>query len=210
MPKDDYFAGGSVKTDLKVPASLEASAASSGVDITAYEGECMVLTNILNTNGTTPTCNITLQTSAQADLVNTTNFSGNGTGTLTEVEGGPDAVAEDITITFSNATNAVVAGGTSGALGNATVAVKFSSAPIKFMLTAGDTPFEADDVFTVGTLAREYTDVVSLDSVGSIGSIQRSTVNTDELGEYLRANIVLSGANAAYTVGAAIFGLQNG
>lgn len=210
--KEDYFAGGSTEQIIKTPASVTADGNTAGIDVKNFKGECMVIASILNTAGTTPTMDIKIQAANDGDVIDTVDYTGTGNGTLTEVEGGPDAVAETITITFSNATTAAVSGSISGSLGNATVGTKFTSPQINFMLTAGSTAFVNLDAFTVGVLARTYADVVAFTQVDDspAGSIQRKTFNIDEIGRYLRANLDIAGTNSpAFSVGIALYGMQN-
>ncbi len=212
MPKDDYFAKSSTEQIIKTPAAVTTDGNTAGIDITQFRGQVMALASILNTAGTAPTMDIKLQSTPDADVVNTVGYTGTGNGTLTDVEGGPDAVAENITITFSNATTAAVVGSVSGALGSATVGTKFTSAKISFLLTAGEIAFVNLDAFTVGVLARTYTDVVAFTQVtGSpAGSIQRKTFNIDEIGRYIRANLDIGGTvGPSFDVGIAIYGMQN-
>ena len=67
------------------------------------------------------------------------------------VTGGPSSVAENITITATDATHFSVSGSVSGALGTATVGTPFTSGNINFTIAAGTTAFQAGDAFTVAT-----------------------------------------------------------
>jgi hypothetical protein len=119
------------------------------------------------------------------------------------VEAGADAVAEDITITFSNATTAAVVGSVSGSLGSATVGTKFTSAQISFLLTAGATAFVNTDAFTVVVSARTYADVGggAFTGLTTGTSVQKRNLNFDQLGRYLRMAYTIGGTvSPAYTI----------
>src|SRR5262249_42300905 len=73
----------------------------------------------------------------------TSSYSGLGDGTISALDGGTTSVAENITITATDATHFDVTGSVSGALGTATVGTPFSSNKISFTLTAGNTDFQA-------------------------------------------------------------------
>lgn len=209
MP-NDYFAGASTQLTIKTPASVTADGNSAGVDIKDLECECMAVLMGKSIAGTLPTMTVKLQDADDDDVIDTVDYTGTGDGTLTEVEGGPDAVEEDITITFSNATTAAVVGSVTGAIGTATVGTKFTSPQISFMLTAGSVAFVNTDAFTVGVLARTYSDVVSFTALDATGSIQRKALSVDQLGRFLRANFDIGGTdNPAFIIGIALYGLQN-
>jgi len=208
MPKEDYFSGGAVQQVLKTPASVTADSNAAGVDIRDYKGECMVVANILNTAGTAPTMDVKIQAAEDADVIDTVGYTGTGDGTCTEIEGGPDAVAEDITVTFTSATSADVVGSVTGAIGTATVGTKFTSPQINFLLTAGATAFGLSDVFTIGVLARTYTNKVTFTQVAAAASIQKKTINVDEIGRFIRANFDIGGTGPAYTIGIALYGMK--
>ncbi len=208
----DDFAGASTLTTLVTPVSMTADGNTAGVDMRAYNGKCLVAMSSLNTAGTTPTLALKMQHSQDTDLVGTITYSGTGNGTITQVEAGPDAVAEDVTITFSNATTAAAVGGTSGALGTATVGTLFTSQYISFMLTSGATAFESADAFVVPVTARTYADVTNGAFTGLTtgASQQRLQVNADKLGRYWRVNKDIGGTNTpAYAVGVAVYGMAN-
>lgn len=210
--KPDGFAKASTLTVLHTPAAVAANGNTAGVDIRDMKGEAAVILSTANTAGTDPTLAVKLQHSVEADLIGTIAYAGTGNGTITQVEGGADAVAEDITVTFSNATTAAVVGSVTGAMGSATVGTEFASPQVRFMLTAGSTAFVNTDAFTIPVSARTYADVGSgaFTGVTSGGSIQRLGIDTDRLGRYLRANFVIGGTvSPAYRVGLAALALQS-
>lgn len=206
----DYLASSATQQILLTPALVTADGNGAGVDITPYKGECLIVANTLNIAGTNPNLTLIVQDSPDADVIGNVAFTGNGTGTLTELEGGPDCVADDaITITFSNATNAVVAGNVSGALGNATVGTKFHTAQVDFLLTAGSVAFSNGEVFTLDTDARVYSNVTSFPQATNGGSVKTVSINADETGRFLRVAKDIGGTNSPnYSVGVALYGLQ--
>lgn len=212
MPTTDYFASGSTATVIKAPAAVAADATGAGVDISAYTGKIMLVTPIFNTAGTNPTMATKFQTSVDANLVSTVAYTGTGNGTITEVSGGPDSVAEDITVTFSSATSAAVAGGTSGAIGTATVGTKFTSSKINFMLTAGGTAFVNTDAFTVTVAAQTYADITgaTIASPGATSTIARTAINSDACGKYIRPVFDIGGTvSPSYLIGITAYGIKN-
>lgn len=189
--------GDATLTAIQSPASISATGNSAGLDARSLAGlGCLMLTS-RNTAGTNPTLALKLQHSQDTDLIGAITYSGTGNGTITEVEAGPDAVAEDITITFSNATTAAVVGSVSGALGTATVGTKFSCAQVSLLLTAGSAAFVSTDAFTVPVSARSYADVGGGAFAGLTtgSSVQKLNLNFDRLGRYLRM---------AYTIGGTV------
>lgn len=209
--KNDQFAASSVLTTLKTPASVTADSSTAGVDLTQFVGLLCFLLTSLNTAGTSPTLAAKLQHAQDTDLIGTITYAGTGDGTITEVWAGADAVEEDVTVTFSNATTAAVVGSVSGALGTATVGTKFTSAKIELMLTAGGTAFVNTDAFTIPVAARTWADVVAGAFTGltTAASVQRLALNCDGLGRFLRVNFDIGGTeNPAYTVGVAMLGLK--
>jgi len=86
------------------------------------------------------------------DLVyEATTYVGVGNGTMTEISPLVDAVAEDITVTFTSPTAFTVEGSISGPLGTGTVGTTFTdgTSHITFLITAGLTAFVATDEFTL-------------------------------------------------------------
>lgn len=210
--KPDGFASASTLTVLHTPAAVAANGNTAGVDIRDMQGEAAIILTTANTAGTDPTLAVKLQHAQDGDLIGTVAYAGTGDGTITEVEAGPDAVAEDFTVTFSNATTAAVVGSVTGAMGNATVGTKFTSAQLSFLLTAGATAFVNTDAFSFSATARTYADVGSgaFTGVTSGGSVQRLAIDTNRLGRYLRANFVIGGTvSPSYRVGIAALALQS-
>lgn len=210
--KPSGFTKASTLTVLHTPAAVAANGNSAGVDIRDMQGEAAIIMTTANTAGTNPTLAVKLQHAPNTNLIGAVAYAGTGDGTITEVEGGADTVAEDFTVTFSNATTAAVVGSVTGAMGDATVGTKFTSAQLSFMLTAGAVAFINTDVFSFSATARTYADVGSGAFIGvtTLGSIQRIGIDTDRLGRYLRANFVIGGTvSPSYRVGIAALALQN-
>lgn len=81
-------------------------------------------------------------------------YTGTGNGTLTGVVVRPGAPAETWTITLTAATTFTATGGTSGlqtATGTVGTLYTSDSGEISFLVTAGGTPFESADEFTLDT-----------------------------------------------------------
>lgn len=207
--------GDSTLTTLKAPSVVTADASSAGVDCRSLGGQGAIILTALNTAGTNPTMAIKLQGTQDADVVTSVTPGTNaGNGTCTQVYGGPDAVAENITLTFSNATTAAVVGSVSGARGNATVGTLFSDAVVEFMLTAGSAAFEAADTFVIVTTARTYADVADGAFTSLTGanqaSIQKKSINFDQVPRYLRVNFDIGGTvSPSYTLAVAAQSLTN-
>lgn len=206
------FPGASVLTTL-VAAEVTADGNTGGVDISDYNGEVIVTLAAANTAGTTPTLAVKLQHTSGAVAANTVaaDVGNTGNGTITEVDGGPDAVAETFTLTASNATTFAVVGSVSGSLGNATVGTKFVNAKCTFLITAGGTAFESGDIFTFKTTLRTYADVAG----GGFTSLtdnklgQKLAINTDKLGKYLRLNFDIGGTDTpSYEVVSTVIGVK--
>jgi hypothetical protein len=208
----DDFAGACTQTTLVTPVSMTANGNTAGVNMNAYSGKCMVTLSSLNTAGTNPTLALKLQHAQEADLIGTVSYSGTGNGTISQLEAGADSVAENIVITFTNATSAGVVGGTSGSLGTATVGTVFTSGKISFLLTAGGTAFVNTDAFTVATTERVYADVSggAFTGLTSGAGHQKLQVNADQLGKFWRVNRTIGGTvSPGYTCGIAVHGMAN-
>jgi len=199
--------GDSTLTTLQAPASISASGNTAGVDARSLAGQGGLLLTGYATAGTLPTLAVKLQAAPDGDVVTSVTPGTNaGTGTCTQVYGGPDAVAETITVTLSNATTATVVGSVSGPLANATVGTLYQSAKVEFMLTAGGTAFESADTFAIITTARTYADVSggAFTALDTARSIQKIGVNFDQVNRFLRVNYVLGGSvGPAYAVAVA-------
>jgi hypothetical protein len=207
--------GDSTLTTLQAPAAISADGNTAGIDARSLIGQGAILLTALNTAGTNPTLAIKLQGTADADVVTSVTPGTNaGNGTCTQVYGGPDAVAENITVTFTSATAATVVGSVSGNLANATAGTLYQSAKVEFMLTSGSDAFEADDTFVIVTTARTYADVAGGAFTGLTGanqaSIQKKALDFDKLPRYLRVNYDIGGTAApAYIVEVAAQSLTN-
>jgi len=205
--------GDSTLTTLQTPASITADGSTAGIDARSLCGQGALILTALKTAGTNPTLAIKLQGAPDGDVVTSvTPGTNTGNGTCTQVYGGPDAIAETITVTLTNATTATVVGGTSGSLANATVGTVYSSAQVTFLLTAGSTAFVNTDSFAIITTARTYADVDggAFTGLTTAASIQKKAIDFDKAPRYLRVNYDIGGTdNPAYTVAVAAQSLTN-
>jgi hypothetical protein len=154
---------------------------------------------------------VKLQTATDSNIVGTVTYSGTGNGKLTEVKGGADSVAENITVTFSSATAFAVSGSVTGSMGSGTVGTRFTCPQISFLVFAAATAFVNTDVFTVPMSARVYTDIPGAAFTGATtgAAFQRLNVETDGLGRYLRGAYTIGGTSTpAYTAGIAMLALK--
>lgn len=199
--------GDSTLTTLQTPAAISADGNTAGVDCRSLIGQGALILTAINTAGTNPTLAVKLQGTQDADVVTSVTPGANtGNGTCTQVYGGPDALAENITLTFSNATTAAVDGSESGALGNATVGTLFSNANVEFLLTAGSAAWINGDTIVIVTTARTYADVAggAFTGLTTGASIQKKAINFDQVPRYLRVNYDIGGTvSPAYTVAVA-------
>lgn len=212
--KIEEFARASSLTTLQAPAVVAASSSTAGVDILSLRSIAAAVLMALNTAGTNPTLAIKLQHAQDGDVVTSvTPGSNTGNGTCTQVYGGPDAVAENITITFTSATAFGVSGSVSGALAAGTVGTLYESAQIDFMITAGSAAFINGDTIVIVTTARTYADVGSGAYTGlTTGtSIQKLGLDLDRLGRFVRVNYVIGGTvSPSYTLGITLQSLAQG
>lgn len=199
--------GDSTLTTLQAQVAINDNGNTAGVDCRSLIGQGALILTAINTAGTNPTLAVKLQGTQDADVVTSVTPGANtGNGTCTQVYGGPDAVAENITLTFSNATTAAVVGSVSGALGNATVGTLFSNANVEFLLTAGSAAWINGDTIVIVTTARTYADVAggAFTGLTTGASIQKKAINFDQLPRYLRVNYDIGGTvSPAYTVAVA-------
>lgn len=199
--------GDSTLTTLQAQVAISADGYTAGVDCRSLIGQGALILTAINTAGTNPTLAVKLQGTQDADVVTSVTPGANtGNGTCTQVYGGPDALAENITLTFSNATTAAVDGSESGALGNATVGTLFSNANVEFLLTAGSAAWINGDTIVIVTTARTYADVAggAFTGLTTGASIQKKAINFDQVPRYLRVNYDIGGTvSPAYTVAVA-------
>ena len=199
--------GDATLTTLQAPASITADGNTAGIDARSLAGQGGLLLTAYATAGTLPTLAIKLQAAPDGDVVTSVTPGTNaGSGTCTQVYGGPDAVAETITLTFSDANTATVTGSVTGPLAvDATVGTLYQSSIVEFMLTAGGDAFEAADSFAIITTARTYADVgAAFISLTTNRSIQKIGVNFDQMKRFLRLNYDIGGsAGPAYAVAVA-------
>jgi hypothetical protein len=206
----DYLAGVAGKVEklaLLALGSITADGNSAGVDITKLSGKCLLDIVVIPEKGSTPTMDIKLQESAEVVPINAQTYTGTGDGTITEIEVGPDAVHETITITLTSATAFGVVGGVTGSMAAGVVGTKYVSQQVSFLITAGGVAFINNDAFAFHvTKARAYTDVASGDftQVATAKTLTYKSINADELGKFLRLNfdigktaIALQGASKA-------------
>ena len=205
------FASAAILTTLDA-ATVAANANSAGVDISSYQMECLVTLATANTAGTNPTLAVKLQDAQGGDIVTSVTPGANtGNGTCTQVYGGADTVAENITITFSNATTFAVSGSVTGAMAGGTVGTLYSNAQVEFMITAGSAAFINGDTFVIVTTARSYADVASGAFTGATtgAAAQKLAIDVNKLGKYLRLNYVIGGTVApSYRVVSSLIGIK--
>ena len=206
----DYFASASTLAALLSPSAVTADGNSPGLDIRDYVGDLALVLSAKNTAGTSPTMAVKLQAAADANVISNVVKTGTGNGTIMELEGGPDSVAETITITFSSATAFSVSGSVTGAMGSGTVGTLFTSAQASFRVLAGSTAFVNTDTIAFTTAARTYADIgVAFTGLTTGSSVQRITATSDKLGRFLRANLDIGGtASPAYTMSIALLGMK--
>jgi len=210
----EQFARASSLTTLQAPAVVAASGSTPGVDILSLRSIAAAVLMALNTAGTNPTLAIKLQHAQDGDIVTSvTPGSNTGNGTCTQVYGGADSVAENITITFTSATAFGVTGSVSGAMAAGTVGTLYQSAICEFMITAGSAAFVNGDTIVIVTTARTYADVGSGAFTGLTtgASIQKLGLDLNRLGRFLRVNYTIGGtAFPGYTLGIALQSLPHG
>ena len=180
----------------------------TGTDCKALSGQGAVFLVAKNTSGTNATLAAKLAHAQDGDVVTSVTAGSNtGTGTLTEVYGGPNSVAEDITVTFTSASAFGVSGATSGAMAAGTVGTAYSSAIISFTANAGGEAFINGDTFVIVTTARTYADVagggfttLTTANIAALTSVQIKPLDFDKLGRYLRPQVTLGGTSPAFDV----------
>jgi hypothetical protein len=204
------FASACTQTTLRTPATVTADGNSAGIDVSAYRGEILVGLQALNTAGSTPTLAIKLQHAQDGDIVTSvTPGSNTGDGTCTQVNGGPDAVAETITVTLTSATAFSVSGSVTGAMAAGTVGTLYSKPQVEFLITAKGDAFINGDTFAIVLGARTWADVGNGAFAGLTtgASQQKLAVDADKLGRWLRLNFDIGGTSTpTYVVGAALYG----
>jgi len=195
------FPNGATIVNLLPIAAISATTTGAGVDLQPYRGSALALLDFsANTAGAAPTHTTKLQTSPEANKVTSVTLVGTGNGRM-EAEAGPDPVAEDIVFTAgANPLEFAVVGGTSGALGTATVGTWFESKQIRALITQGSTAFVQNDAFTVPTTARTWTDLTGGAFTAQTTALSRQTkaLAVDKLPRYLRSVSTLGGALTAY------------
>jgi hypothetical protein len=205
------FASAAVLTNLAA-ATVAANGNSAAVDIGDYQQECLVTLATSNTAGTNPTLAVKLQHASDGDIVTSvTPGSNTGNGTVTQVYGRGDTVAENITITFSNATTFAVSGSVTGAMAGGTVGTLYSNAQIEFLITAGTAAFINGDTFVIATTARTYADVDDGAFTGATsgGLGQKLVVEVGKIGRWMRLNYTIGGTvSPSYRVVSTILGIK--
>jgi hypothetical protein len=204
------FASACTQVSLRAPATVTADGNSPGVDITAFTGEILVGLQALNTLGSTPTLAIKLQHAADGDIVTSvTPGSNTGDGTCTQVYGGPDTVAETITVTLTSATAFSVSGSVTGAMAAGTVGTVYSTPQVTFLITAAGDAFINGDSFAIVLTARTWADVGggAFTGLTTGASQQNLAIDTDKIGRWLRLNMDIGGTSTpTYVLGAALYG----
>jgi hypothetical protein len=209
----DDFAGACTQTILRAPATLTADGNSAAVDCQNVKGKTLVTLAALNTAGSTPTLATKLQHAEDNDIVTSvTPGSNTGNGRMTQVLGRGQTVAENITISFTNATTFTVTGSVTGAMAGGTLGTLYQNAQIEFLITAGTLAFVGGDTFVIATTARVYADVPEGAFAGLTtgASMQKLQVRADNLGRWWRVNFDIGGSSSpAYTIGIAAFSLTD-
>lgn len=189
--------GDSTLTTLQAPASITADGNTAGIDCRNLIGHGAILLTGYNVAGTNPTLAVKLQGTQDTDVVTSVTAGSNtGTGRCTQVYGGPDAVAENITVTVkAGATTASVVGDVSGAMADATIGTLYQSAICEFMLTNGSAAFVQNDSFVIVTTARTYADVSggAFTGLTTVAVMQKKALDFDKLPRYLRVNYDIGG-----------------
>ena len=197
--------GTSTLTTLQLPASITADGNSAGVDCRNLCGQGAAVLTARNTAGSSPTMALKLQGSVDANVITSvTPGTNTGTGTCTEVKGGPDCVAETYTITFTSATSFGITGTVSGALATGTVGTKYTTATIEFLISAGPVAWANADTIVIVVAARTWADVTGggFTSLTTVSKIEKISLNFDTLPRYLRVNYDIGGTvSPAYTLG---------
>jgi hypothetical protein len=197
--------GDSTLITLQTPHAVTADGSTGGVDCRSLRGQGAAILTVIPTAGTDPTLAIKLQHAQDGDIVTSVTPGGGntGNGTCTQVYGGPDAVAENITLTFADATSGTVVGSVTGPLADFVVGTLYQSANVEFMLTAGSTAFVGTDAFVIVTAARTYADVGggAFTALTDARAVEKINLDYDKLGRWLRVNYDIGGTdNPSYTV----------
>ena len=205
------FASASQITTLDA-ATVAADGNSAGVDVSDYQQECVITLATSNTAGTNPTLAVKLQAAADGDIVTSVTPGANtGNGKCTQVYGKADTVAENITITFSNATTFAVSGSVTGAMAGGTVGTLYSNAQIEFLITAGTAAFINGDTIVIVTTARTWADVAggAFTGVTSGGAGQKLAIDVNKIGRWMRLNYDIGGTvGPSYRVVSSIIGIK--
>jgi hypothetical protein len=129
-------------------------------------------------------------------------FSGLGTGTLTNVTSTSTAVKLQVfTVAFTSPSSFSVRGSISGYTGAGSVGVPFASTRVNFTVNAGLTPFVAGDVYTFSV---GYVGTPGVGNVGD-GSVAALTAGTLAVPETWTITFT---SGTAYTVSGTVSGVQ--
>lgn len=127
------------------------------------------------------------------------SFSGTGNGQLLDIEIGPDAQVENISIAFTSATDFAVTGSVSGPLGAGTVDNEFALAAnlVKFIIEAGTTPFVAGDAFQLTLSEVNVFNPLGANDAAKRVSVQTAlqaavNTNTEVRSEMYEYNLILA------------------
>ena len=201
------------QTALIALANVTADVTGAGKDITSYKGSIVAILDVVKVAGNSTTFTSRIQATGGGNAVGHVVAGTNtGTGTITEVEAGPDAVAEGWSVSLANAVIATVTGNITGAIAVATVGTYYDSAYLKFRLTAGATAFAPADTFDVRVVARAWANVHHFTVSQSNGASvhEKVAINIDSQPKYLRGVIDVGtpgAANHDYKAGIYIYGI---
>lgn len=124
------------------------------------------------------------------------NFVGYGDGEMTNIVPGVNATAGTVTVTFTSSTNFTVTG---AATGSGTVGANFTDggSKISFLITAGDSPFDVGDAFTITLAAVSATAPLGANDAAKRVAISTALAaainsNTEVRSEIFEYNLILA------------------
>lgn len=145
--------------------------------------------------------------------VSINSYTGTGNGTLTRLDPMPEILTETWTITATSDTNFTVTGSVSGAQAAATVGTEYDNGFVRFLISAGGTPFVATDEFVLDATGSPLAGTLGFTSYTGTGdgTITRLSADTDCITETWTLTAInattfsvtgsVSGAQANATVG---------
>lgn len=177
-------------------AAVAATVTSAGFDALKYNGSANVLLVAATPSaGTDPTLAVKVQHSIDIPHVTSATYTGTGNGHI-EAVAGPDSLNETIVFTASSATEFAAVGGTSGALGTATVGTRFITPYCNVLITAGSVAYTATGHWDVITTVRTWADLVTFTPLTDAGTTELLPVNLTEAGRFLRTVQTLGGTDS--------------